>query len=71
MELHTKIIIAIIVVSFFIPANPRMNELRVRGYYKLADFLEGFIMILAIICQWTWYIGFGLLLVNIVKGCNQ
>ena len=67
MELYEKIIIAIILISFFIPANTRMNELRIRGYYKTAEALESFLMIMAIICQWTWYIGVALLIYNIIK----
>ena len=67
MELYTKIIIAIIVISFLIPSNTRMNHLRVKGWYKTAEAIEALLMGLAIICQWTWYIGFGLLIFNIIK----
>jgi hypothetical protein len=67
MALYIKIIIGIIVISFFVPSNPRMNELRVKGHYKLARFIETFLLIVVIICQWTWYVLGVLLIINIIK----
>ena len=67
MELLTRIISVIIICSFFVHPYPRINYLRKKGYIKVAEFIEGFIMILAIICQWAWYIGFGLLIFYIIK----
>ena len=67
MVLFAKIIAVIIIASFLVPSYTRMNHLRSKGYYKLASALEGFIMILAIICQWSWFIGFGLVGFYIIK----
>jgi hypothetical protein len=67
MVLFAKIIAIIMIASFLVPSYTRMNHLRSKGYYKLASALEGFIMILAIICQWSWYIGFGLVGFYIIK----
>ena len=53
-----QIAIGLIVLSFFVPKHVKLNKLRNKGYSKLAEVLETLIMILALICQWSWYFTF-------------
>ena len=55
METIKPIIIGLLLLSFVVPSYVRMNHLRVKGYYRLAYALECIIMIIAILCQWSWF----------------
>jgi len=62
-----QIAIGLIILSFFIPAEPTFYALRNKGYVKLAEVLETIITGLAIICQWSWYFTFFYILISIFR----
>jgi len=62
-----QIAVGLIILSFFVPANPTLYTLRNKGYVKLAEVLETIIMGLAIICQWSWYFTFFYIIINLFR----
>jgi hypothetical protein len=62
-----QIAVGLIVLSFFVPSFVELNKLRNKGYSKLAEVLESLIMILAIICQWSWYFTFFYIIINLFR----
>ena len=62
-----QIAIGLIVLSFFVPSYVKLNKLRNKGYSKLAEVLESLILILAIICQWSWYFKFFYIIISIFR----
>lgn len=62
-----QIAVGLIILSFFVPADPTLYILRNKGYEKLAGVLETIITALAIICQWSWYFTFFYIIINIFK----
>jgi len=58
IETIRPIVICLLLLSFVVPANPRLSKLRLKGKVSLAELLETLLRVLAIICQWTWYVFF-------------
>ena len=58
METFKPIMIGLLLLSFVVPSYVRMNYLRTKGYNRLAYALECAVMIVAILCQWSWYFFF-------------
>ena len=59
IETIRPIVICLLILSFIVPANPTLWKLRLKGKVSLAESLEMLLRVLAIICQWTWYVFFG------------
>lgn len=62
-----QILATLLILSFFIPYNPKLIKLRNLGYYKTASVLEFIIKWIGKICKFSWFVTFALVILLTIK----
>ena len=62
-----QILATFLILSFFIPYNPKLIKVRNLGYYKTALVLEFIIRWIGKICKFSWFITFALVTLLTIK----
>jgi hypothetical protein len=62
-----QILATFLILSFFIPYNPKLTGLRNLGYNDIAYVLELIIKWIGKICKFSWFITFALVILLTIK----
>lgn len=62
-----QILATFLILSFFIPYNPKLIGLRNLGYNNIASILELIIKWIGKICKFSWFITFALVILLTLK----